>query len=301
MSDALLRCEQIHKSYMLGRTVLPVLRGVDLDLRAGEFIAVTGASGSGKSTLLHVMSGLDVPQHGQVFYQGEPLFEPESVRRIPVGRDSTFADAARSAFLPQSLPEPRHLCRADMTARPKGRGSEAVPAHQAVGRGDVLESRRNDLLNKAFGFVFQFYHLLPEFDVLENVLLPQMVGRSIGGWLAGRTTGTARAHELLARVGLRERLHHRPNELSGGERQRVAIARALMNDPAVLMADEPTGNLDGKTGRDIFSLLKGLNRGGQTLVMVTHDRDLAAEADTIVNLADGRVAGVVRRSDARVR
>ena len=280
---------------MLGRTVLPVLCGVDLDLRAGEFIAVTGASGSGKSTLLHVMSGLDVPQHGQVFYQGEPLFEPESVRRIPVGRDSTFVDAARSGFLPQSPPG------RGADARSRRGPPVASPVHQAVGRGDVLESRRNNLLNQAFGFVFQFYHLLPEFDVLENVLLPQMVGRSIGGWLAGRTTGTARAHELLARVGLRGRLHHRPNELSGGERQRVAIARALMNDPAVLMADEPTGNLDGKTGRDIFSLLKGLNRGGQTLVMVTHDRDLAAEADTVVNLADGRVAGVVRRSDARVR
>jgi ABC-type lipoprotein export system ATPase subunit len=130
---------------------------------------------------------------------------------------------------------------------------------------------------------------LPEFDVLENVLLPQMVGHSIGGWLSQRGSGHARAHELLQRVGLSERLRHRPNELSGGERQRVAIARALISEPAVLFADEPTGNLDGRTGRGILRLLKDLHEAGQTIVMVTHDRDLAKEADRLVQLVDGRV------------
>jgi len=152
-----------------------------------------------------------------------------------------------------------------------------------------MEGHRNQLLNSAFGFVFQFYHLLPEFDVLENIELPQMVGQSMGGWLSHRGESSQRALALLDRVGLGDRLRHRPSELSGGERQRVAIARALINQPAMLFADEPTGNLDGKTGRDIFNLLKDLNKAGQTLVMVTHDRDLAEEADTVVRLVDGRL------------
>jgi ABC-type lipoprotein export system ATPase subunit len=150
-----------------------------------------------------------------------------------------------------------------------------------------MAGHRERLLNSAFGFVFQFYHLLPEFDVLENVLLPLMVGRSIGRWLGDRESSARRAHELLDRVGLSGRLRHRPAELSGGERQRVAIARALVNEPAVLMADEPTGNLDGRTGREIVKLLRELNASGQTIVMVTHDRDLAAEADEAIHLVDG--------------
>jgi lipoprotein-releasing system ATP-binding protein len=274
MSDVLVRCEEIHKSYVLGRTVLPVLRGINLRIRRGQFVAITGASGSGKSTLLHVMSGLDVPQRGQVYYEETALFEPEGLRRIPTGRDTSFAEAARLG-LPAELSDNRRPAKAKARA----------------GYIDLrsIAARREHILNATFGFVFQFYHLLPEFDVLENVLLPRMVGRSIGGWLTERRQGAARAHDLLERVGLSGRLRHRPNELSGGERQRVAIARALINEPAVLMADEPTGNLDGKTGRGIFNLLKDLNRSGQTIVMVTHDRDLACEADEVVQLVDGAV------------
>jgi lipoprotein-releasing system ATP-binding protein len=259
----MIRCQRVEKTYQLGRTVLPVLRGVDLNLHRGEFVAIIGASGSGKSTLLHILSGLDVPQRGQVWFEDQPLFEPEEVRRIPQGREEQ----------PVAPPRPAAL----RAGRPPG------------GDYRMMEHRRNGLLNTAFGFVFQFYHLLPEFDVLENVVLPLMVGRSSAGWLADRAGGVERARALLDRVGLAGRLHHRPNELSGGERQRVAIARALVNEPAVLFADEPTGNLDGRTGREVFGLLKDLNRAGQTLVMVTHDRDLAGEADGIVRLVDGRV------------
>lgn len=272
MSDVLLRCEEIHKSYVLGRTVLPVLRGVGLGIRRGRFVAITGSSGSGKSTLLHILSGLDVPQRGQVYYENEPLFEPEGQRRIPLGRDAAIpteeAPAGRSQMSDNHRAPPDRKAGSSL-------GLMLMPGH------------RERLLNSAFGFVFQFYHLLPEFDVLENVLLPLMVGRSIGHWLADREPATRRAHELLERVGLSERLRHRPGELSGGERQRVAIARALVNQPAVLMADEPTGNLDGKTGREIVGLLKELNAAGQTIIMVTHDRDLAAEADEVIHLTDG--------------
>ena len=272
MPDVLLRCEEIHKSYVLGRTVLTVLRGVGLGIRQGRFIAITGSSGSGKSTLLHILSGLDVPQRGQVYYENHPLFEPEGQRRIPVGRDAAVAwDAGQAS--PRRGSDNR-----------KGAGRATGAAELDV---RLMAGHRERLLNSAFGFVFQFYHLLPEFDVLENVLLPLMVGRSIGRWLGDRESSARRAHELLDRVGLSGRLRHRPAELSGGERQRVAIARALVNEPAVLMADEPTGNLDGRTGREIVKLLRELNASGQTIVMVTHDRDLAAEADEAIHLVDG--------------
>ena len=270
----ILRVDNVHKSYILGRTILPVLRGVSLTVERGEFLAITGSSGSGKSTLLHVMSGLDVPQRGQVLFDGKVLFEPEGMRRIPVGREGSFAQAAAS--------------------RGEGgsEGSRVRVKHPRSALPDdlrMLENRRNRLRNISFGFVFQFYHLLPEFDVLENVLLPNMVGQSMGAWLADRSRTAGRALDLLQRVGLGDRLKHHPNELSGGERQRVAIARALMNDPAVLFADEPTGNLDATTGRDIFSLIKDLNQAGQTTVMVTHDGDLARDADRIAHLTEGRL------------
>lgn len=158
-------------------------------------------------------------------------------------------------------------------------------------------ARRDRLRNATFGFVFQFYHLLPELSVLENVLLPSMVGTPIFRWPGRRAEARRVAAELLEKVGLSGRLKHRPNELSGGERQRVAIARALANQPRVLLADEPTGNLDETTGREILGVLKTLNRAGQTIVMVTHDPQVAASAHRIVNLADGRI---VTRKDPAV-
>jgi ABC-type lipoprotein export system ATPase subunit len=148
-------------------------------------------------------------------------------------------------------------------------------------------AERDRLRNAIFGFVFQFYHLLPELNVIENVLIPCMVGTTMFGWPARRSEFRRSAQATLDRMGLSHRLHHRPSELSGGERQRVAIARALANNPRVLLADEPTGNLDSATGREILGVLKALNQEGQTIVMVTHDPQVAANAHRRVTLADG--------------
>jgi ABC-type lipoprotein export system ATPase subunit len=143
--------------------------------------------------------------------------------------------------------------------------------------------------NKTVGFVFQFYHLLDELSVSENVFLPAMVSRSIVGWIMHRRWAKKRAKGLLDQLGLSERADHKPYQLSGGERQRVAIGRALMNEPKLLLADEPTGNLDSATGNGILNVLEKLNQGGQTIVMVTHDEKIAHRAGRIVTLTDGRI------------
>ncbi len=148
---------------------------------------------------------------------------------------------------------------------------------------------RNTYRNRQVGFVFQFYHLLPELNVLENILMPKLVSHSALSWLTGRGQAKLEAMDLLDRVGLRERAGHRPNELSGGERQRVALARALINRPALLLADEPTGNLDEKKGADILDLLSEFNEAGQTIVMVTHDARVAARAHRRIELVGGAI------------
>jgi lipoprotein-releasing system ATP-binding protein len=154
--------------------------------------------------------------------------------------------------------------------------------------------RRAEIRNQEFGFVFQFYHLLPEFTAVENVVMAAQVGSSVFGWLGKRAAARQRATELLTRVGLQDRLDHRPSQLSGGEQQRVAIARALMNDPKVLFCDEPTGNLDSTTAASITELLFELNRErGQTCVLVTHDDLLAERADRVARLTDGTVDSVI--------
>ena len=150
-------------------------------------------------------------------------------------------------------------------------------------------SELNRFRNKMVGFVFQFYHLLDELSVLENVFLPAMTGKSIIGWLGSRRWAKSRARELLEQLGLSERSKHKPYQLSGGERQRVAIGRALMNEPRLLLADEPTGNLDSATGNGILDTLDKLNRAGQTIVMVTHDERIAKRAGRIVTLVDGKI------------
>jgi len=226
--DFILKAEELHKSYRMGATEVKVLKGVNLNIKKGEFVAIIGASGSGKSTLLHILGALDKPSSGVV------TFEKRNLSRF---------------------------------------------------RGGQL----NKFRNKMVGFVFQFYHLLDELSVLENVFLPAMTGKSIIGWLAYRRQAKNRARELLAQMGLTERIKHKPYQLSGGERQRVAIARALMNEPKLLLADEPTGNLDSATGNGILEALEALNRAGQTIVMVTHDDRIAKRAGRTVTLADGKI------------
>ncbi|HEV3115919.1 MAG TPA: ABC transporter ATP-binding protein, partial [Gemmataceae bacterium] len=155
---------------------------------------------------------------------------------------------------------------------------------------NLSAERRDGLRNREFGFIFQFYHLLPELNTLENVLVPQMIAHSVFGWLRQKSALKKRASELLEQVGLGHRLKHRPRELSGGELQRAAIARALINRPRVLLADEPTGNLDATAGADIVRLLRDLNQQeGLTIIMVTHNLEIAATTDRVVRLVAGQV------------
>jgi len=219
------------KSYRKASVEIPVLKGVNLGVRGGEFLAIVGQSGSGKSTLLHLLGTLDAPDEGSVVFDG---------RRI-----------------------------------------DNLPAFE-----------RDRLRNRRLGMIFQFYHLLPELTTLENVLAPLMIGKSVLGFLRGRRAYRASATRLLDLVGLSHRLKHRPRELSGGEMQRAAIARALVASPELLLADEPTGNLDRATGREILELLCSLNRQQNlTIVMVTHDHAIADRADRVVRLVDGRIEG----------
>ena len=223
MSEALLSAIGLHKTYTLGQRSLEVLRGVDLELQRGEFLALRGASGAGKSTLLHLLGGLDTPNQGEVRLAGRNL--------------------------------------------------------SGLGRGELARLR-----SKEVGFIFQSYYLLPELDALENVCLPARMARTPAA------QAEARGRELLARVGLKERVDHKPYELSGGEQQRVAIARAMINEPDLILADEPTGNLDSHTGEEIIELLCALRDEKQTtLIMATHDARVAARAPKVVELVDGQI------------
>lgn len=167
--------------------------------------------------------------------------------------------------------------------------SEGVVSFESRDLNRLKAAELNRFRNKMVGFVFQFYHLLDELNVLENVFLPAMTSRSIVGWFACRKWAKKRAKELLDQLGLAERAGHKPYQLSGGERQRVAIGRALMNEPRLLLADEPTGNLDSATGNGILNVLEKLNKAGQTIVMVTHDERIAHRAGRIVTLLDGKI------------
>lgn len=228
-NDILVSTAGLERTFRLGKVELPVLCGVDLDIRRGEFVALYGHSGSGKSTLLHLLGLLDTPDGGTIRFDGEET-------------------ATLSA------------------------------------------ARRNQIRCQDIGFVFQFYHLLPELTVLENTLLPAMIDTSWVGFRSRKKQLSARARELLGELGLDERLKHRPRELSGGERQRVAIARSLLHGPKLLLADEPTGNLDSHTGQSIMDTLLRYHRDhGQTILMVTHDDDLASQVERIVHLVDGTI------------
>jgi ABC-type lipoprotein export system ATPase subunit len=219
----LVETRQVRKTYRMGRRSIEVLRGVDLTLEAGEFLAVRGASGAGKSTLLHLVGGLDTPTAGEIWISGERL------DRMSGARLSRFR-------------------------------------------------------NRKVGFVFQAYHLLPELNALENVCLPARMARVTA------EQAEKGGRELLERVGLGDRLDHRPYELSGGEQQRVAIARALINQPDLVLADEPTGNLDSRTGGEIIDLLCALREERRTtLVVATHDGQVAGRAPRVLELVDGRL------------
>jgi lipoprotein-releasing system ATP-binding protein len=227
----LLNAVGLEKSYRKGKLVVPVLKGVDFQVRDGEMVAIVGQSGCGKSTLLHLLGTLDAPDAGQIHFDGDRI--------------------------------------------------------------DNLAPRSRDVLrNEYFGMIFQFYHLLPELSTLENVLAPIMIRYGVFSYWRHKREHTERAKQLLEMVGLSHRLTHKPRELSGGEMQRAAIARALIAEPKLLLADEPTGNLDQKTGGEILALLKKLNREqGLTIVMVTHDQAIARQADRVVRLVEGKVAG----------
>jgi lipoprotein-releasing system ATP-binding protein len=229
MAPRVMRATGLTKSYRKGKVEIPVLKGVDFEVREGEFQAIVGTSGSGKSTLLHLLATLDQPDDGEIFFEGNRI--------------------------------------------------------------DNLPAKSRDILrNRYIGIVFQFYHLLPELSALENVLMPLMIRYGFTKYMLGRRKNRRRAIELLDKVGLSHRLKHRPRELSGGEMQRVAIARALIADPQLLLADEPTGNLDRQAGDEIMEILRDLNREqGLTVVVVTHDDAIAEQADRTVHLVEGRV------------
>ena len=221
----LLDARDIHKTYVIGKRTLEVLRGVNLSVNRGDLLALRGASGAGKSTLLHLLGGLDSPNAGEVHFDGQRL--------------GGFSDYELTRFR-----------------------------------------------NRKIGFVFQAYHLLPELDALENVCLPARMAR------VPAAEAEARGRDLLERVGLKGRVEHKPYELSGGEQQRVAIARALVNRPELVLADEPTGNLDSHTGGEIIDLLCRLrDETRATLVIATHDPNVAARAPRVVELVDGQIVG----------
>ncbi len=219
----MIRLQDVVRTYPMGKTEVRALRGLDLEVREGEFLAIMGPSGSGKSTLMHLIGALDLPDGGKVL----------------------------------------------------------------LGDLDISQQDGNflaELRGKKIGFVFQSFNLIPTLTALENVELPMIFQR------VPRRERRKRAQKLLEQVGLGERLHHKPTELSGGEQQRVAIARALVNDPEILLADEPTGNVDSETGAQIMQLLKQLNEErGMTVVVVTHDPEVARYAHRIVRLRDGQI------------
>lgn len=309
----LLRADGVSKNYRLGRVAVRVLDDCDLLVRQGEFVAVMGKSGSGKSTLLHVLGALDVPDHGEVRFGDQCISRPQDAA---AGLLARLLRIVRSGPLPSVV---LHLavfalacgavgglywiCRViawifDFTWPTAGTvfgiliGICAGIAAMALFQPWLhqrLEHTRVRFRRASVGFVFQFYHLLPELTVLENVLLPRMVASPTRKWSRTRGVAESDARRLLERVGLSERLSHRPAELSGGERQRVAIARALVHHPRVLLADEPTGNLDADAGANIMRILKSLREEGQTIVMVTHDPGIAAYADRILVLEGGRL------------
>ncbi len=220
--EELLRLDNISKTYQMGAAEVRALQDIDLVVKRGERVSITGPSGSGKSTLLHVLGLLDKPTSGRLFLAGTDT--------------TTLDDTALSRF----------------------RGLE-------------------------IGFIFQAFHLVSSLNALENVMLPMML------YEVPMHEREERAHKAMERLGLGDRAHHHPSELSGGQRQRVAIARALVNDPAILLADEPTGNLDSHSGEEVMEIFDTLHKDGRTLIVVTHDPGVARRSPRVVSIRDGRI------------
>lgn len=218
--SALLRMEGVRKTYSTGAAAVEALRGIDLSVAAGSFLAIMGPSGSGKSTLMHILGCLDVPSSGHYWLSDEDV-------------------------------------------------------------SDMNEAQLAEVRNRRIGFVFQQFNLLPSMTALRNVELPLMYA----GIPAPERR--RRALDALARVGLADRVDHRPGELSGGQQQRVSVARALVTDPALILADEPTGNLDSVSTRDVLDLFHELHDAGRTIVLITHEAEVAAEARRVVRITDG--------------
>lgn len=221
----ILKADNIHKSYHQETNSLHVLKGISLNIKEGEVVAIVGPSGAGKSTLLHILGGLDEPDEGKVVLEEENIYK-------------------------------------------------------------LNDRKRAVLRNQKISFIFQFYHLLPEFNALENVLLPLLVKEN----LVNPDKFKSKGLDLLERVGLKQRAGHKPHQLSGGEQQRVAIARALINTPRIILCDEPTGNLDSESGQKVIELLMDLNKKNkQALAIVTHDEGLSAQAHRTVHIHDGKL------------
>lgn len=217
---SIIRTENLKRSFEMGTQTIEALKGIDLNVNAGEFIAIMGPSGSGKTTLMNIIGCLDTPTTGQYFLNNQEV--------------STLKD--------------------DDLAR---------------------------IRNKEIGFVFQSFHLLARSSALDNVMLPlKYAGEK-------RDIAIERSIQALKDVGLEDRMDHAPSELSGGQQQRVAIARALVNSPSILFADEPTGNLDSQTGTDVMNLFKDLHRNGQTIIIITHEEEVALQAQRVITIRDG--------------
>jgi putative ABC transport system ATP-binding protein len=223
MNDAIIRTENLIKTYSTGKVTTEALRGVDLEIARGSFSCIVGPSGHGKSTLMHLIGGLDRPTEGGVFIDGDDIFR-------------------------------------------------------------LSNSRLAALRARKIGFVFQFFNLLQSLTAEENVETAMMFSKT------PEKAQTDRAKELLSLVGLSEKLKSRPSELSGGQQQRVAIARALANDPEILMMDEPTGNLDSASEAEVLDTIFRLHREGKTVVIVTHNNEIAKRAEMVIKIKDGKLA-----------
>lgn len=233
--NPIIHLEGIRKSYVMGKNVLEVLKGITLDIQKNEYVALMGPSGSGKSTLMNILGCLDTPSAGKYILNNHDVSEME---------DNALAEVR----------------------------------------------------NKQIGFVFQQFNLLPRLTALENVALPLVYAGM------NRKLRNEKARHVLSMVNLSDRSHHRPNELSGGQSQRVAIARALVNDPAIILADEPTGNLDSKTSYEIMDIFGEIHSRGNTVVLVTHEEDIANHALRVVRLRDGIIeSDLTKTKDSTVR